>query len=136
MINALGMQGRVVLTGHVSETELGSTLRQSKIFVLPSEREGFGLAVAEAMAIGLPCVISDIPAFRENFQGIAVFVPPNDSEELAQAILKLLDDENWRQELGKIGRKHVSKFSWELVASREYELLRQIVTHENQAKAG
>ena len=59
--------------------------------MFPSKEEGFGLAIAEAMACGLPCVISNIPALRETFDPVAIFVNVDDPEAFAHAALTLIE---------------------------------------------
>ena len=74
-------------------------------YVLPSYREGFGLSVVEAEAMGLPVIVTDIPgpidAMVEGKNGIVV--PKKDAEALYQAMLDLYTDENKRTEYGNAG---------------------------------
>jgi len=126
-IEQLGLQRTVSMTGFVSDDRLVDLLKSSKIFVLPSYREGFGLGVAEAMACGLPVVISDITSLREAFSGVASFFPPGDAERLSQEIVKLLDDDQLREELGCRSQVFVRKYDWRSVAERELEFIRSLV---------
>jgi glycosyltransferase involved in cell wall biosynthesis len=118
-IEQLGLQKTVLMEGFVPDGRLVELLRSSKVFVLPSYREGFGLSVAEAMACGLPVVVSDIPSLRETFSGVASFFPPGDVERLSEEILRLLEDDRLRGELGRRNELFVRRYEWRSVAERE-----------------
>jgi glycosyltransferase involved in cell wall biosynthesis len=122
----LGISRNAIFSGFVSDQNAVRMLGSSKIFVLPSQEEGFGLTVVEAMALGLPCILSDIPALRENFRSAAVFVKPNDAEGLAQAIITLLNDDTQCKKLGERGLKLARSFSWANVARKELEVLQSV----------
>ena len=126
-ISSLGLEGKVLLHGKCSDFELYSLLKSSKIFIFPSVFEGWGLAVAEALACSLPIVAYDIPALRENFgecQSV-FFIRPKNLRELSLMVLELLNLS--RKELVRLGEKSRSfsrKFSWETVAEKDLEALR------------
>jgi glycosyltransferase involved in cell wall biosynthesis len=120
-------------SGFVSDRDAARMLGSSKVFVLPSEAEGFGLTVVEAMALGLPCILSDLPALRENFNSTAIFVKPTDVEGLAQAIINLLADGEERKRLGEKGKRLVHKFSWENVAKKELKVLQSVLMDQLHA---
>ena len=70
----------------MSDAELAVLLRAASVLIMPSRAEGFGLPVAEAMAVGTPVICSDIPALAEVAGGAAVLVPPGDPAALADAL--------------------------------------------------
>ena len=123
-IRQLQLRRNVVVSGFVPDEKAARLLNSSKIFVLPSHREGSGLVVAEAMVAGLPCIISDLPALRESYESAAVFVPPNDPQRLAEAILFLLLNPEQCRELKKKGQALVRSMSWEKAAMKEFEALK------------
>jgi len=125
-IEILGLKNNVTVTGFVSDDELIDLLNKSKIFVLPSRFEGFGLSVLEAMSCGLPCIISDIPVFRELHRGIAFLVPQYEIEGFANALLQILNSKREYYRMSSISREHALKFSWSNVAKREMLLLQSI----------
>jgi glycosyltransferase involved in cell wall biosynthesis len=122
-IERLGLSRNVTVSGFVSDKEIGRLLKSSRVFVFPSTAEGFGLAIVEAMAAGLPCILSDLPAIKENFHSTAVFVTPGDVGGLAQTVLDLLSDPEKCRELAENGQKLVERFSWDVVAERELSIL-------------
>ena len=85
---ALGLSGRVDFPGWCSRDETMARIAGADALLVPSLHEGFGLALAEAMALGVPAIASDIPALRETAglgQGVRL-VPAADPDALAKAI--------------------------------------------------
>ena len=92
LINQHKLTKAVSIISSLSRGNLIKTLKQSHLFCLPSVVEGFGLVTIEAMASGLPAVISNLPVHREithNGQGVLFYTPSN-SKELSEKILKLI----------------------------------------------
>ena len=88
--------------------ELPEILRSAAIFVLPSATEGRSKALLEAMACGLPCVVSGIPAFAQIVAaGAALAFPPQDARALATVLRRLLSDPTQREQQGRRGREYV-----------------------------
>ncbi len=75
------------------------------VFVLPSEIEGFSLALIEAMARGIPCIATDAGGNREALdEGAGIVVPPRDPAALASALARVLDDRSFARGMGERGR--------------------------------
>lgn len=124
MIENLNLDRNVVMTGFVwRDEEILAILKSSKIFVFPSLNESFGISVAEAMACGLPCIISNIAALIENFSNVAVFINPLDPQDIANKIINLLENERDRESLGRKAHKFAKKLSWRKVVKKELEIL-------------
>lgn len=113
-----GLSNRTILTGFVDGKTKWSIFKEADIFVLPSYHENFGLAVVEAMSVGLPVVISDqVGIHRDVYEAGAGLVVPQNTEELANAIGLLLDNCDLRETMGKKARQLVEgRFSWDLAA--------------------
>lgn len=115
----LGCGDSVVFEGETKD--IWAAHRQSGFFVIPSRQEGLSNALLEAMASGLPSVVSDIPgntaAVRNGVEGLVV--PVDDVEALAAAILKLHRSPELRAEMGRAARERAEKtFSIGKVAER------------------
>jgi glycosyltransferase involved in cell wall biosynthesis len=123
LVSQLDLKERVSFAGYVSETEAVRLLAASRIFIFPSRQEGFGLAVGQAMALGLPCVVSDIPALVENYQHTALVTPVGNHAALAEAILGLLNNPNQVRKMSEKGREAAAKMKWDSVCSREAEII-------------
>jgi glycosyltransferase involved in cell wall biosynthesis len=111
-LRELGIEERVLFTGYVSDNDLCALYSSCRVFIYPSKYEGFGLPPLEAMACGAPVIASSIPSIREVTGETARLVAPAGSDDLAQAIVTLLRDENERQRLSVAGFKRAQQFSW------------------------
>ncbi len=116
-------------TDHVIEV-----LQDADIFVLPSRAEGISNALLEAMACGLPAIVSDIPGNRDvithNMNGIIFTV--DDPESLIQNLLLILDQPKLRELLGGKARKTVENYySMDSVADRYISLYQDLMTDKN-----
>ncbi|MHB8351345.1 MAG: glycosyltransferase family 4 protein [Thermoplasmata archaeon] len=104
----LGVAPRVRFCPEVSDRELPDYLRAADLFVFPSTSrlEGFGLAVAEALATGLPVVVADIPGVREIIEpGVeGLLAEPLLEVDLATKLIELLDDPERRARMGRAAR--------------------------------
>jgi glycosyltransferase involved in cell wall biosynthesis len=112
MIGALGLEGRVHLTGYVSRAEVFDCLADSTVFAFPSLTDTQGLVVLEAMAVGCPSValrsgaVEDV--IREEVDGL--IVEPS-VETLAEGIKRLLASEDLRRRLAGQARQRAEEFS-------------------------
>jgi len=111
-------------------------LARSNIFVLSSLWEGFGNVIIEAMACGIPVIATRCPYGPEEIitDGVnGLLVPVGDVNALAEAILRLLDDEPLRRRLGEAGRRRAEDFDVQKMVSR-YEMLFERISEENRNK--
>jgi len=119
-VDRLGLAGAVRFVSGLSEQALVDLFRSAAVAVVPSRYEGFSLPAVEAMACGVPLVVTTAGALPEvaGPDGLAsLHVPPNDAESLAGAIGRLLDDEPLRRRLGAAGRRRaVDQFTWRRTA--------------------
>lgn len=113
----LGIRKEVIFTHYVDEKTLSSLYKGASGFVYPSLYEGFGLPPLEAMACGIPVIISDIPPLREVAGDAAMVFHSWDHDELADKILMLLSSEGLRAELREKGLRKAAEYSWEKVAA-------------------
>jgi glycosyltransferase involved in cell wall biosynthesis len=119
LVADFGLSSNVVFAGFIDDRRvLADKVRSAKVFVFPSVHEGFGLVVAEAMAAGLPCVLSDIEPLREVFGKAALLVRADDPSAFADAILGLLLDEKKRLNYTALSESLAQSFSWSAVAKK------------------
>ena len=104
---------KVLFTGYISKEDKIKLLRATSCFCFPSFYEGFGLSILEAMQQGTPVITSNITSTKEIGGEAAIFIDPYKSTSIAQALKKVLGDENLRKSFIQRGYSHVEKFSWE-----------------------
>jgi glycosyltransferase-like protein len=115
------------LLGTVPDEELAGWYHAADAFVFPSVNEGWGLAVLEALAAGLPVLTTDIEVFREylNDQN-ALLVPPGDAQQLAKALVRLVTEPQLRERLALAGPGVAARFTWEACAAEHIDIYRSV----------
>lgn len=102
---------RLCTPGALSPNDVAALLIERPVFVSTSCYEPFGLAVLEAAQAGCALVLSDIPTFRELWNGVAAFVQPDDDDALARTLRGLLGDTAQRLRLGAAARERARRYS-------------------------
>jgi glycosyltransferase involved in cell wall biosynthesis len=115
---------RLTLTGYLADEDLAALYRGAAAVVLPSQHEGFGLPVLEAMASGVPVVATRAGNLVDLAGDAAVLVPPNDPRALASTMAKLLDDPLERQRLATAGPAVAARYTWARSAEMTAEVYR------------
>ena len=96
-IDAHGLRERVLLHGEQDEAGLRALYDKADAFVLPSWHEGYGMALADALAHGLPVISTRAGAIPDTVpEAAGLLVPPGDAVELRAALQRLMDDAAWR----------------------------------------
>ncbi|MDL2296492.1 glycosyltransferase family 4 protein [Bacteroidales bacterium OttesenSCG-928-B11] len=111
----------------VSSKELAVFYRNADMLIYPSYFEGFGLPVIEALSCGIPVIASTGSCLSETAGEGALYVNPDDTEEIAVAIRRLLNDKTLRQELVQKGQQHIRQFEPEIIARQIYELYQSLL---------
>jgi glycosyltransferase involved in cell wall biosynthesis len=118
-IERLGLEGAVRFVTGVSEAELVQVFGSAHVGVVPSLYEGFSLPAIELMSCATPLVATTAGALPEVVGDAALLVPPGDTEALAAAIGRLLDDDELAASLGAAGRERVMRlYTWRSVAEQ------------------
>jgi glycosyltransferase involved in cell wall biosynthesis len=105
-----------------SSSDLAGLYSHAAVYVLPAKYEPFGLSVLEAATWGCALVLGDISSLRENWDGAAMFVDPDDSAALSNTIERVMKDEHLRSHLASAAMNRASQFTAAKMA-REYHFL-------------
>ena len=112
--------------GHVDEPTLSALYESAAVLAFPSLYEGFGLPLLEAMARGLPAVVSTAGALPELAGDAAILVNPEDSQAIEVGLERALTDKELRAKLAAGGRERSRQFTWQRTASLTRDVLRGI----------
>jgi glycosyltransferase involved in cell wall biosynthesis len=128
-ISAMGLSDRVCLLGYLEGEEKLAVLRQTRVLVYTSPKEGWGLSVIEANAMGIPAVASDAPGLRESVRDgqTGFLVPHGDVPALAGRLSELLSDAATWGRMGQAGIRWAAEFNWDRMAGETEELLLRVV---------
>ena len=107
-----GIKSRIHFTGFVTEDELSAIYAMAKIFCFPSFAEGMGLPPLEAMASGIPVIVSNTTAMPEVCGKAALYVDPRDPKDIAQKINQLLEDSSLYERKINEGLEWSKKYTW------------------------
>lgn len=131
LATTLGVADHCTTLPFLSREQLGEIYRRCAVLLLPSEREGFGLPVVEALACGTPVVASDIPVLREIGGEVVSHCAIGKPEEWASTVGSLLrmrrENEAGWADLRARGRAHAAQFSWSACARRMATLYRSLI---------
>lgn len=114
---ALPQSEQIIHAGKLSDEDLYKTLAESYAFVHFSDSEGFNIPLVQAMAVGTPAVVNDIPVNREVSQNAAMFIDISRPEDLA-AKIEMLKGRNMRKSLTERAKKIAKTYSWAKAAKK------------------
>lgn len=114
LIAQAGLQKQVTFTGYLQDEELALAIKRSTALVQPSFSEGFGLTGLEALALGTPILVSNIPVFREIYQKYAIYFNPHSSQDFVNKLTKI----NTKKITTKEQAELITKYSWDKMAQK------------------
>jgi glycosyltransferase involved in cell wall biosynthesis len=112
LVREKNLHTKVLLPGldnYVSDEEVVSLRQQAELLVFPSLKEGYSLTPVEAQAVGLPCVISDIPVHREVYGDSVEYFEPTDVRDIANKVWGVLNNDSKKDRLVEKGRESVER---------------------------
>jgi len=130
-----GMERFVRILGFVDDAHLPSLYRGAQVMALPSLYEGFGFPVLEAMACGTPVVTSNRSSLPEVADDAALLVNPTDTDDITQAILRLLEDSQLRHTLMERGYHQAQRFTWAESARQLRHIYDRVLSKSKETSA-
>jgi glycosyltransferase involved in cell wall biosynthesis len=119
-----GARGRIHLTGQVPYKDLLGLVGHADALIMPSLYEGFGLPPIEAMAAGVPAVVSRAASLPEICGDAALYFDPLSEEEIAGSLLQIAEDEALRSRLREAGLRHSRQYDWDITSEKTAAALR------------
>jgi glycosyltransferase involved in cell wall biosynthesis len=131
LIKQLNLSDTVVLWKNISEHEKIKLLKTAWVYVFPTMKEGFGISALEAQAVGTPVVAYKVLGVTDSVKnGITgILVEDGNITELANAIIKILQDEDLRRRLSVGAMLWARRFEWKAISKRFEEILNKIISH-------
>jgi glycosyltransferase involved in cell wall biosynthesis len=123
--SSLGLADAVEFPGWIPREELYGRFARAWAFVYPSRFEGFGMPVLEALAAGIPTACSAIEPLNGIVGDAAVRFDPLDTGAMAEAMLRISNDQALRDSLAIAGPRRAAEFSWRAAAEATLQVLRQ-----------
>ena len=127
----LGVSDGITILPFLDRRILAAAYRRADVVVLPSEAEGFGLPVIEALACGVPVIASDLPVLREVGGNVVRYCAVGDIDAWSGAIVEVIRerdaDSHARLERGARATAHASRFSWSANAERAAHAYRELL---------
>ena len=130
-LTALAPGGRLVFHDGASDETYREVLRGATALVSASREEGFGIPLVEAMALGTPVVVSDIPVFREVGGDAGAYVAPDDVGGFVRAVRELDDPERWERR-SAAARERAGHYSWAASARVLLALLERVAAQHSR----
>jgi glycosyltransferase involved in cell wall biosynthesis len=121
LARSLGVAERIEWRGFVSEAEKRRLLQESSLLLAPSYEEGWGIAVCEALASGLPVVAYNLPTLNELFPDSYLDSPVGDRSGLAEAAIRVLQEPTLADSLSRRGEETATRYDVTRVAEQELE---------------
>lgn len=115
----------------VKETELSSYYYNAFAFIFPSEYEGFGIPILEAMACHCPVILPKSSSFPEVASDAGIYFDLNSCTSLISCLNLLLSDLNFRKIIVDKGKLQVKKFSWENCSNETFKLYTELINENN-----
>ncbi|MFC1598176.1 glycosyltransferase [Patescibacteria group bacterium] len=123
---SLGIDKQVNFHGRVPHDQLPEIYRQAHLFALPSKNEGMSNTALEALASGLPLILTDTGGAKELVEGNGILLPVNDQSALLRAILSLANNPEKRLEYRQASRQKAAQFTWQATADEYFKLYSRI----------
>jgi glycosyltransferase involved in cell wall biosynthesis len=129
------LQGMVKILSDISDKDIHCCYKLCSLFVFPSTYEGFGIPILEAMAVGCPMALSDLPVFRELTQNRGLYFPPDKVADMAAVIELGLESSTERYRLVEYGHERIGQFGFHQLAVELERHYRSLATKSAELRS-
>ncbi len=127
-VETLDLSKQVRFLHGVPDADLPGLYNAASVLATPSFYEGFGLPPLEAMSCGTPVVVADRASLPEVVGDSGVFIDPEDPDDIARALQRVLTEESLRDRMRELGLERASRFSWKRVAQETLDVYREVLS--------
>jgi glycosyltransferase involved in cell wall biosynthesis len=133
LIQTLGIESHVTYKGYLTGADYEAVWAGAGALVFPSNYEGFGLPLLEAMEWGIPIIASNLPSLREVAASAALFVDQHSPDAIARGLQAICENENLRNSLIENGKARLENFNWQLAATTFSNLTKNLLASRSQS---
>ncbi|MBT4287347.1 MAG: glycosyltransferase [Deltaproteobacteria bacterium] len=131
-INDAGLQNNIDLLGFLPSHEAFGFIKSSSVFLFPSHEEGWGIAIADAMACQVPVITWDLPVFDDVFENYIIKISENNIDQFADTVIDLLKNNSKRKNIAKSGFRFIQKYNSNKIAE---DMMKVILSESPLANA-
>ncbi len=128
LVKSYKIKDKIIFAGRIAYSEMPYWFKSADVLVLYSGYEGFSHVILEAMAAGIPAIVSkkggNPEAIDDEVNGL--FIPMNKNEELKKAIIKVLNNQEFSQKLVRGGKEKIKKFNWDNLVKQTLEVFENV----------
>jgi glycosyltransferase involved in cell wall biosynthesis len=121
------LQKKIIFTTNISYADLPAIYQKAKIFIYPSKYEGFGIPIIEALWSRTPVITSNISSLPEAAGDGACYCDPYNYNSIADCILKIINDNNYSNNLVELGLQHVKRFDNHINAEKLISIYNSLI---------
>jgi len=129
-----GVEDKIIFTGFAPTEDLTYLLNGAVAFILPSLWEGFGIPVVDAMACGIPVIVSNVSSLPEVAGSAGILVDPYSVDQITQAVRTITSDKKLRIKYIRSGTEQAKKFSWDKMAKIVLKVFTEVVCKDHHKK--
>lgn len=120
---AHNLERSIDFLGFMKNDRAFSLIKSSRVFIAPSHEEGFGIAIAEAMACGAPAVTWDLPVYKIIFRRYSIQVEEHNIGQFAQRIIEILQNTAKARLVSLEGKRYIQKYSWDRIINKHIKVI-------------
>ena len=133
LVKKLNLKERVNFLGEIPNEKIPEYLAAADCFVLPSLKEGFGIAILEAQAAGVPVIATRVGGILDlvEDQKTGILVEPGNAEAITQAILKIRSSPDFARSLVQNAKMNLNAYHWQNIALKVFQIYEDCLSHTN-----